>query len=81
MPGVGVGRLGAGVLAGVGVAAGAVPVFAFAGGVFGVGVGLGVVTGTGHKTNPVGVTEQPAGKSCMNGLWPGGIFIVPPGAA
>lgn len=76
--GVGVGRVGAGVLAGVG--AGVAEVFAFAGGNLGVGVGFGVVTGTGQRTNPVGVTEHPGGKSCMNGLCPGGILIVcPPG--
>ena len=75
--GVGEGRT----TAGVGVATGAVEVFAFDAGSFGVGVVFGVFTGTGHKTNPLGVTEQPEGKSCIKGLCPGGMLTVaPPGA-
>ena len=66
--GVVAGLTGAGVGFGVEVVAGGVAVFVFVAGVFGLGVGFGVVTGTGHKTKPLGVTEQPAGKSCMNGL-------------
>ena len=67
-PGVGEGRAGVG--------AGVAPVLAFAGGVRGVGVGFGVVTGTGQSNKPLGVTVQPAGISCINGLCPGGRFNV-----
>lgn len=81
-------RTGAGVFAGVvagrgdGVAAGVVPVFAFAAGVaFGVGVALGVgvgVTGTGQSSIPLGCIMQFG--SVMNGLWPCGTWITwPPG--
>lgn len=64
--GVGEGRAGVA----VGLTSGAVgaAVFAFAGG-RGVGLCRGVGVGvTGQRIKPLGVTEQPAGMSCMNGL-------------
>lgn len=68
--------LAAGFTSGTGVAA----VFELAGGLgvgdcFGGGVGV-----TGQSSRPLGVIVHPAGMSCINGLCPGGIFIVfPPG--
>jgi hypothetical protein len=74
LAGVGDGRAGTG--DGFTSVGGVVPVFAFAG-VRGVAVGLGVGVGvTGQSNRPLGVIVHPAGRSCMNGLWPGGIFIV-----
>lgn len=75
VPGVGVGDL-AGVAVGLASGTGVEFVFVFASGL-GVAVGFGVGVGvTGQSNRPLGVIVHPAGISCMNGLWPGGIFIV-----
>ena len=72
--GVGDGRAGTG--DGFTSVGGVVTVFVLAG-CLGVAVGLGVGVGvTGQSNRPLGVMVQPAGISCMNGLCPGGIFIV-----